>query len=331
MNIGITFLGILIVAGLIIVPVVVMALIGRRSKGARWILAVCLLAVVGIAALVLFPVTFVRTQKITRVGVVPEYSRAVQKIPEAGPWSAEVGRTFLADIYPSEGAAAEAMGRELVTTLTAAPRKDGQPWRVGVSGSISPEAMKRVSDVIRNLNEVEAVEVSDTGAVEKALKTGQFAIAIQIDVIERSGQNSKEGAIHGVAKANQREESRTVRFIDKPWVENFTGFLDRDPKKNWVVAVSDRACTAHQEAKRRAIEIAAGKIANMLRPDIAHAHPGVWNGSQNRIDPRWLQSRIEADMSKGVLLADQFAQRFHRPYGRTWGAAPRSKRLCSRP
>lgn len=121
-------------------------------------------------------------------------------------------------------------------------------------------------------------------------------------------------SVRGVAAETA---TAAVRFVDKPWVEEFSAFQASRPGR-WVVGRSQPTATDATAAADRALRDAAEQLAG-----IAESQFGPWIHSRRR--------RVNADEVRDIaysmlqndasFVADRLVQKFDRPYGDTWAGA----------
>ena len=244
------------------------------------------------------------------------------------PWIPAEHDGFIAEVYPSEPAAAEALARRLGSAWLAGPDRPETISRVTVVGSAGVESLHRAADGLRSLDAIDNVamagEVATTGAEESGAQTARVRIDLADDgvspvaVTTSGGQPGpqRSGTLRGLLDGAGVETSRTVAFVEKPWVADLAGFIARNPGRHWLVAAADRASTSQDEATRRAVEVASAMLESRVREALGRHDPGL---SQRAANSRWLRSRIQAQLeSNPRYVADRFAQRFDRPYGAVW-------------
>jgi hypothetical protein len=117
-------------------------------------------------------------------------------------------------------------------------------------------------------------------------------------------------AVHDVGAA-MRQITGTDAAGVKPWVIDDVAFRNAHPDRQWIVGRSERPATSESDAMASARADAARRLAAVVRSRV-HG----WIG-----DPRWLQSRVGADVDSGRLDADTFVERFDRPYGTVYSGA----------
>lgn len=113
-----------------------------------------------------------------------------------------------------------------------------------------------------------------------------------------------------VTVAGNRQTTISANFVEKPWVENFADFVNRNPKDKWILALSQQSCTSQAEAEQQAINNACDKVAYLLnqmhKQRFAVGGGFTVNG---------------ADIRNGSFIADRFAQSFAGTAGRIWRQA----------
>lgn len=131
------------------------------------------------------------------------------------------------------------------------------------------------------------------------------------------------GEVQGVARTLELvlrgpkgSVNQQVRFVDKPWAENFGEFVARAANKHWLIGRSPRPCASESEAHDQALANAAGQLYPMLRDQLQKSAFRLPIKTFNEtyevatLIP-FLRSRLERD---GVIR-DRFIQHFQRPYG----------------
>ncbi len=118
------------------------------------------------------------------------------------------------------------------------------------------------------------------------------------------------GRIEATVSGNNKQTTISTNFIEKPWVENFADFVNRNPKEKWVLARSQQSCTSQAEAEQQAISNACDKITNLL----SQIH-----GQRSAIGVG--RTVTAADIRNGHFIADRFAQSFVGTAGRIWRQA----------
>lgn len=115
--------------------------------------------------------------------------------------------------------------------------------------------------------------------------------------------------------AGARPAEITVKFVDKPWADDFAAFINRDKGKQWMLAESPRPCVSEAEANQQAIEAAAIELWPAVREQM---RVNAIGRSKIMVSPQFVVDQTEAALSRGVGIADRLVQQFDRPYGKVW-------------
>lgn len=107
----------------------------------------------------------------------------------------------------------------------------------------------------------------------------------------------------------------SVRFVDKPWVDEFPEFTARNPGRRWVVGRSPHTAMDAAEADRLARSDAAEKLTPIVMARLAEH--GITRGVRFDELRRWVEGRLHGDRH----VADRFVQTFDRGYHTMWGQA----------
>ena len=120
------------------------------------------------------------------------------------------------------------------------------------------------------------------------------------------------GTIQASVMAADKHASMKADFADKPWVEDFSGFLNAKPNRRFIIARSTGSCMTEGEANRQALESACAQLTEMLSR-ISRRRSGI---------PAPLASRVVSDdILEGDLVLDRFVQNFEGSAGRIWRQA----------
>jgi len=118
----------------------------------------------------------------------------------------------------------------------------------------------------------------------------------------------------GVTISNQsRKTMITVDFVEKPWIENFSDFMNVQPDKQYIVAKSSESCLAPGEADQRAMEDACVQVSGMLNGYSPPIRYGVNYVNGLKANP--------ADIQESNMVIDKFIQSFDGSAGKIWRQA----------
>jgi len=118
------------------------------------------------------------------------------------------------------------------------------------------------------------------------------------------------GRVEATFAGNNKQTTISASFVDKPWIENFADFVNRNPKDKWILAISQQSCTSQAEAEQQAINNACDKLACLLK----QMH-------KQRFAVRGRFTVTNADIRNNSFIADRFAQSFAGTAGRIWRQA----------
>jgi hypothetical protein len=108
----------------------------------------------------------------------------------------------------------------------------------------------------------------------------------------------------------------SVKFVDKPWADDWAAFVNREPAKHkCILASSPRPCISEQEADVYARNAAAQALWPAVRDQM---HVNAIGKQVIKVTQDFVVQQIQASLNQDVGVADQFVQRFDRPYGRVW-------------
>ena len=244
-------------------------------------------------------------------------------------WLPAVDKTFDADVYPSPRVAARPLASKLAPLLSNVT-PDGQPpsvIRIDGQGLRLPGQSQIVADMAEVLRgEFETARVMTKPTAIENIETNGVSIRLYIsnpttrhgtvwdpDFKEMSGQLLARFRGH-----IDTELTCDVRFVDKPWVEDYSTFISTRPERQWLLAQSNEFASTQHEAEEQAIRAAAEMLCQ-----------SAWDTLRQRLSPsadvalfrqKVIDSLVEAIRS-GELVVDKFAQRFSRSYGDVWRQA----------
>lgn len=290
---GMGWIGLLIIGLLIILSIVVIVgLFPTLRRNVRWILAVVAGLYVMATAASLF--------SLKTVGVRPTSVRAVASVPHSPPMPVlDKDIPFDADVYPSVASAAKAMARAVKKELEAtfSPAEGiALTFKVKVTGNADHDVLSQVAGELAG-----SVEIDPAAATQPSGTIDKNTAIVQVDVAatgegDRSPTSGKSGTLQIVLRHTAGQTSHSVRFVDKPWVDNFAQFVNQNPSRNWLIAESPQLCTSEKEAFDQAMN------------NVFQSLPTSHTISTLRTD---------SAMFKEIII-DRFAQSFNRPYGRVW-------------
>ena len=150
------------------------------------------------------------------------------------------------------------------------------------------------------------VEVRVAGS-ECANSATVHCVSLQL---ESRDENSRMGN-HKAGRLTVQSPQVTVAaaYVEKPWVEDFTGFVNTRASQNWLIARSPDPCLSEAEASSKAIAEAAKQIFPLVRDRL---RDGRWD---DYTDQRLREQIHHQLVTNKQLVPDKFLQRAQRHYG----------------
>jgi hypothetical protein len=147
-------------------------------------------------------------------------------------------------------------------------------------------------------------------------------VGIRIDLVKvqthpapwLSGSENKmaTGTIQASVLAGDKQASMRAEFVDKPWVEDFSGFLNTRPNSRFIIAKSTESCMTEAEANNQAVQNACTQVADML---------GQTSLGLSGVPVSFAKPVNSADILEGGFILDRFVQSFNGTAGKIWRQA----------
>lgn len=147
-------------------------------------------------------------------------------------------------------------------------------------------------------------------------------VGIRIDIVKvqthpapwLSGSENEmaTGTIQASVLAGDKQASMKAEFVDKPWVDDFSGFLNTRPNSRFIIAKSAESCMTEAEANQQAVQNACTLVADML---------GQTSLGISGVPVSFAQAVNSADILDGNFILDRFVQSFEGTAGKIWRQA----------
>ena len=241
-------------------------------------------------------------------------------------WQSGVEDQFRADIYPSRRAAVMALGRQVAETTLQASLTDQQVSReIGLllddhDRQLMGELAERIKSyiigeeivcrVLQNVNKDEWEDETGSNGVQLKLWVRLGFEDVQDDLVSWSEDGVSSGKVSLTVKGPGGLSKSEVLFSEKPWIENFSEFLSRNPNLQLLLVKSSESCTSQLQAHQQTLGDACSRVSGILR------------GMQ--ADPSILPTNFdvtENDLTSAELVVDRFTQRFSGMAGPIWRQA----------
>jgi hypothetical protein len=274
---------------------------------------------------VLVPVLLFASFFVLRVGnftshhpeVSLELSLPQTKEVEAAIWLPGIEDEFEANIYPSKLSAVRSLGLHI-----------GEPVRQ-VFGETTPGGFI----LFQGAHERGLIEEFGR-AITRIYPDTQWRIApetvavqpdevgIRIDIVKvqthaapwkRGSENEMTtGTIQATVLAADKQASVKAEFVDKPWVEDFAGYLNTRPNSRFMIAKSSESCMSEAEANNQAVQSACTQISDML------GHASL---RRSGVPVSFAKPVNSSDILEGGFILDRFVQSFNGTAGKIWRQA----------
>ena len=282
-----------------------------------WMAAVAVLVLL----LVLGPaLLFTSTHRFVRhiPEVATELGSPLSQDTTAAIWMPGIEDEFAANVYPSKLSAVRSLGLRIDQAVQRVFDAQTSPSRfVLFQGAHDRNLVEEFGEAIARAFPGTGWSIeSETAAVQ------DDEVGIRLDLVDvqthpapwmsRTDQTMTSGTIQASAMAADKYASIKADFVDKPWVEDFSGFLNAKPNRRFIIAKSTESCLTESEANRQVLENASAQVTEMLSR-MTRRRSGV---------PAPLVSRVDADdILEGDLVLDRFVQSFEGSAGQIWRQA----------
>jgi hypothetical protein len=276
-------------------------------------------AIMLLTPLVLFASYFalrLRPDFSSRAEVFAGISSAPSNDPAATIWLPGIEDQFEANIYPSEFSAVRSLGLRIGAPVRQVIGENSPSRIILFQGAHERGLMedfgKAISKTFPDVNWAIALETA-------AVKAGEVGIRLDVLNVQThpapwvSGSETEmtSGTVQATVLAGDSQASIIAGFVDKPWVEDFSGFLNARPNSRFIIAKSEESCTTEAEANKQAEQNACVQVADRLSTSLRGS--GVRGLLVRPVD--------SADLLDGGFIVDRFVQSFNGAAGRIWRQA----------
>jgi len=307
---------ILLLFAVVVVVVVIILSIKLCSKR-PWIVAIMALVLLSVFSIV-FSLAIPHRRVVSHSEVHYDWGPVESESkPAAAIWLPGIEDEFEADVYPSKFSAVRSLGLHI-----------GEPVRQ-VFGETSP------SNFILFRGAHERGFIEEFGkAIARTFPDANWTIApetvavqpdevgIRIDIVKvqthaapwlsESENEMTSGTIQASVLAADRQASMRTDFVDKPWVDDFSGFLNTRPNSRFIIVRSADSCMTEAEANQQAVQNACSQVANMI---------GQIPPRRDGIPISFARPVNSTDILDGNFILDRFVQSFNGTAGKIWRQA----------
>ncbi|MGB2865574.1 MAG: hypothetical protein WBC05_19745 [Sedimentisphaerales bacterium] len=232
-------------------------------------------------------------------------------------WLPGIEDEFEADVYPSKLSAVRSLGLHI-----------GKPVRQ-VFGETLPSGIilfkgAHERGLIEEFGRAIARTFPDTQwkVAPETVAVQPDEVGIRVDLVKvqthaapwLSGSENEmtSGTIQASVLSGDQQASMKAEFVDKPWAEDFSGFLNTRPNGRFIIAKSTESCMTEAEANQQAVQNACAQVADML---------GQTSPRRDGIPISFAKPVNSADILEGGFILDRFVQSFQGTAGKIWRQA----------
>jgi hypothetical protein len=274
---------------------------------------------------VLVPILLFASFLVLRVGNFKHYQPEVSielnlpqtKDTETAIWTPGIEDEFEADIYPSKLSAVRSLGLHINEPVQQVFGETSPSGFILFQGAHEHGFIEEFGRTItKTFPDANWTIAPETVAVQPD------EVGVRVDLIKvqthgapwKSGSENEmtTGTIQATVLAGDRQASMKAEFVDKPWVEDFAGFLNTKPNSRFIIAKSLESCMSEAEANNQAVQSACTQIADML---------GRASLRQSGVPVSFAKPVNSADILDGGFILDRFVQSFNGAAGKIWRQA----------
>jgi hypothetical protein len=232
-------------------------------------------------------------------------------------WLPGIEDEFEADVYPSKLSAVRSLGLHIGEPVRQAFGETSPSGIILFQGAHDRGLLDEFGRAItRTFPDANWTIAPETVAVQPD------EVGIRIDIVKvqthpapwLSGSENEmtSGTIQASVLAGDKQASMKAEFVDKPWVEDFSGFLNTRPNSRFIIAKSAESCMTEAEANQQAVQNACSQVANML---------GQNSPRRDGIPISFARPVNSTDILEGNFILDRFVQSFEGAAGKIWRQA----------
>ena len=170
-------------------------------------------------------------------------------------WSEGMEKQFEANIYPSRISALRALAPQVVKQIPYVMGELTSPEMIVIySSSLDLEEVEQFRQTLEEL----------TPEINNRIEIGNFGLNPKEIGIRFSIGHANITTINASIFAGQRQRNVSIKYADKPWVEDFASYVNSKPNRQFIIAKSSEACLSEIEASRQAMDDACKQVKSLL-------------------------------------------------------------------
>jgi len=227
---------------------------------------------------------------------------------EAPVWSPGVTAELAADVYPTAREAVEAVASRVAKSARLmSENPDGPPHLVLLCQSrpdLADDFERNLSRLMPTTQITHRRNASDA----KGTNTVELTFSAAIAQASGAGRDAAAGTCEGRLRLGSTNRLHRIDCAGKPWVSNFSAFVNRRPGMSLICVRSSSACTSEEQAHAEAMQRASTQVWSLLRR-------GRWSPVQSHT------GISHADIEQHFGILDRFTQSFDGISGKIWREA----------
>jgi len=235
-------------------------------------------------------------------------------------WLPGIEDELEANIYPSKLSAVRSLGLHIAEPVKQVFGETSPSGFILFQGAHERGLLEEFAKAItRTFADVKWTIAPETVAVKPD------EVGIRIDIVDVhthpapwvSGSENEmtTGTVRASVLAADRQASMSTEFVDKPWVEDFSGFLNTRPKSRFIIAKSTESCLNEAEANQQAIQNACAQVADMIGQTLPQ------RPRRSGIPVSFAKPVNSTDILEGNFVLDRFVQSLEGSAGKIWRQA----------
>jgi len=233
-------------------------------------------------------------------------------------WSPGIEDEFKANVYPSKVSAIRSVGLRIAEPVRQVFGDQALPagfilFQGAHDRDLVEEFGRAIGRVFPGTNWTIKPETAAVQDDEVGIRLDLVDIQTQ-PAVWRSESESRitSATIRATVLAADKQTSISAHFVEKPWVDDFSGFLNNQPNRQFVIAKSSESCLSEAEANSQAMDNARAQVSQMLEKTTKHL---------SRVQKTLLSKVNSDDILEGGLVLDRFVQSFEGTAGKIWRQA----------
>lgn len=326
-------IGILILALLIVLPLgVIVSIFPQLRQRALKITGVVILVYAVLFVLSMF-VSRISSVRVERGSVSMRTNAAGGRLASKTAWQLTTDLPFETNVYPSMPSAVRGVGARVAGAARSLVGDTDIPKTVKFVGTDDDrKLLNELANAVKN----SLCQRKINWTIESHRRPEQKGeLWIECKVIKPPGVAPRpssvalnvlqphQGTIELLVSTAGKKTTLNASFVDKPWVDNFTEFINRKPERKnslWFVGRS-KLCATPQEARSQVVTETVDCVFKHARPKLRDQLGRRSRFPWHRRDEQWLRNQVRHAVQTGPILADGFTQSFQRDYGMLWRTA----------